>query len=168
MVTSLPTSAPPASGRVTTRAEDARGTPTQSHISPSILVYEEKPDAGRILCGSGPLRGLHPKPYTLHTPTPYTLHPAPHTLHPPTHTLHPTPHTYTLHPTPYTHHPTPYTLRPTPYTLILNPNRRSYFVSVGTFTGAARIIFSNIAFVRMLRFLKPLGRVQFLFPSKVI
>ena len=29
------------------------------------------------------------------------------------------------------------------------------------------IIFSNIAFVRMLRFLKPLGRVHFLFPSKV-
>jgi hypothetical protein len=24
------------------RAEDAQGTPTQSHISPSILVYEEK------------------------------------------------------------------------------------------------------------------------------
>ena len=29
------------SGRGTTRAEDAQGTPTQSHISPSILVYEE-------------------------------------------------------------------------------------------------------------------------------
>ena len=27
-------------GRGTTRAEDARGTPTQSHVSPSILVYE--------------------------------------------------------------------------------------------------------------------------------
>ena len=27
-------------GRGTTRAEDAQGTPTQSHISPSILVYE--------------------------------------------------------------------------------------------------------------------------------
>ena len=26
----------------TTRAEDAQGTPTQSHVSPSILVYEEK------------------------------------------------------------------------------------------------------------------------------
>jgi len=26
----------------TTRAEDAQGTPTQSHISPSILVYEDK------------------------------------------------------------------------------------------------------------------------------
>ena len=30
------------SGRGTARAEDAQGTPTQSHISPSILVYEEK------------------------------------------------------------------------------------------------------------------------------
>ena len=30
------------SGRGTARAEDAHGTPTQSHISPSILVYEEK------------------------------------------------------------------------------------------------------------------------------
>ena len=29
------------SGRVTTRAEDAQGTPTQSHISPNILVYED-------------------------------------------------------------------------------------------------------------------------------
>ena len=31
-----------ARGRGTTRAEDAQGTPTQSHISPSILVYEKK------------------------------------------------------------------------------------------------------------------------------
>jgi len=29
-------------GRGAARAEDAQGTPTQSHISPSILVYEEK------------------------------------------------------------------------------------------------------------------------------
>ena len=29
------------SGRGTTRAEDAQGTPTQSHISPSIPVYED-------------------------------------------------------------------------------------------------------------------------------
>ena len=28
-------------GRGTTRAEDAQGTPTHSHISPSILVYED-------------------------------------------------------------------------------------------------------------------------------
>jgi len=28
-------------GRGTTRAEDAQGTPTQSHISSSILVYED-------------------------------------------------------------------------------------------------------------------------------
>ena len=30
------------SGRGTTRAEDAQGTPTQSHTSPSILVYADK------------------------------------------------------------------------------------------------------------------------------
>jgi len=30
------------SGRGAARAEDAQGTPTQSHTSPSILVYEEK------------------------------------------------------------------------------------------------------------------------------
>jgi len=30
----------PQAGRGTTRAEDAQGTPTQSHISPSIVVYE--------------------------------------------------------------------------------------------------------------------------------
>ena len=29
------------SGRGAARAEDAQGTPTQSHISPSILVYED-------------------------------------------------------------------------------------------------------------------------------
>ena len=27
-------------GRGTARAEDAHGTPTQSHVSPSLLVYE--------------------------------------------------------------------------------------------------------------------------------
>ena len=36
------------SGRGTTRAEDAQGTPTQSHISPSILVYEEQ--LAHVLC----------------------------------------------------------------------------------------------------------------------
>ena len=34
-------SGPLVSGRGSTRAEDAQGTPTQSHISPSILVYED-------------------------------------------------------------------------------------------------------------------------------
>ena len=29
------------SGSGATRAEDAQGTPTQSHVSPSILVYED-------------------------------------------------------------------------------------------------------------------------------
>ena len=32
------------SGRGTARAEDAQGTPTQSHISPSIPVHEDKTD----------------------------------------------------------------------------------------------------------------------------
>ena len=40
------------SGRGTTRAEDAQGTPTQSHISPSILVYEENAVFGCDGCGS--------------------------------------------------------------------------------------------------------------------
>ena len=30
------------SGRGAARAEDAQGTPSQSHISPSTLVYEDK------------------------------------------------------------------------------------------------------------------------------
>jgi hypothetical protein len=30
------------SGGGTTKAEDAQGTPAQSHISPSILVYEDR------------------------------------------------------------------------------------------------------------------------------
>ena len=34
------------SGRGTTRAEDAQGKPTQSHISPSILVDEDKRRVG--------------------------------------------------------------------------------------------------------------------------
>jgi len=33
-------------GRVAARAEDAQGTPTQSHISPSILSYEDKTSQG--------------------------------------------------------------------------------------------------------------------------
>ena len=37
-------------GRGATRAEDAQGTPTQSHISPSILVYEEK-EQHRLISG---------------------------------------------------------------------------------------------------------------------
>ena len=40
-------------GRGTTRAEDAQGTPTQSHTSPSILVYEDStpplPDRVRVV-----------------------------------------------------------------------------------------------------------------------
>ena len=36
-------------GRGTARAEDAHGTPTQSHISPSILVYKDYVGAVRFL-----------------------------------------------------------------------------------------------------------------------
>ena len=36
-------------GRGAARAEDAQGTPTQSHISPNILVYEEKQRRGLSL-----------------------------------------------------------------------------------------------------------------------
>ena len=39
-----------------TRAEDAQGTPTQSHISPSILVYEKK--LMRFVGVAGRLRGI--------------------------------------------------------------------------------------------------------------
>ena len=42
------------SRRDTTRAEDAQGTPTQSHISPSIISYEEQPcrgDVGELAVG---------------------------------------------------------------------------------------------------------------------
>ena len=33
------------SGKGSTRAEDARGTPAQGHVSPSILVYEDNIEA---------------------------------------------------------------------------------------------------------------------------
>ena len=39
-------------GRGTTRAEDAQGTPTHSHISPSVLVYEENHN----FCGAETVR----------------------------------------------------------------------------------------------------------------
>ena len=37
----------PSTGRGAARAEDAQGTPTQSHMSPSILVYEYKLNSSR-------------------------------------------------------------------------------------------------------------------------
>jgi len=62
---------PEHSERGTTRAEDAQGTPTQSHISPSILVYEYKGSEvkvwvvgfsaegfGFVVCGCTPRRTL--------------------------------------------------------------------------------------------------------------
>jgi len=35
-------------GRGAARAENAHGTPTQSHTSPSILVYEEETEGGVV------------------------------------------------------------------------------------------------------------------------
>jgi len=42
-------------GRGVTTAEGAQGTPTQSHISPSILVYEDKLEARSTRGGPSPL-----------------------------------------------------------------------------------------------------------------
>jgi hypothetical protein len=42
------------SGIGTTRAEDAQGTPTQSHISPSILAYEDYENVKRGLFKDAP------------------------------------------------------------------------------------------------------------------
>jgi len=54
------------SGRGTARAEDAQRTPTQSHVSPSILVYEEKTLRTCAWFTIGPYlssaRALHKKP----------------------------------------------------------------------------------------------------------
>ena len=36
-------------GRGAARAEDAQGTPTQSHISPSILVYEDNGHCPQVI-----------------------------------------------------------------------------------------------------------------------
>ena len=57
------------SGRGAARAEDAQGTPTQSHISPSVLVYEEKRRVTLRRVGQlGPdlrsQQNLNPKPQT--------------------------------------------------------------------------------------------------------
>ena len=56
-----------------TRQEDVEGSPTQSRISPSILVYEDKNrSTGTVTCraqatlaASSSLRSLNPKPHTL-------------------------------------------------------------------------------------------------------
>jgi len=39
-------------GRGAARAEDAQGTPTQSHISSSILVFEDKKLTAACRCGT--------------------------------------------------------------------------------------------------------------------
>ena len=46
---------PSLEGRATARAEDAQGTPTQSHISPRILVYEENFHSTKLECIALPL-----------------------------------------------------------------------------------------------------------------
>ena len=131
----------------TARAEDSQGTPTQSHISPNILVYEgNKPsemdqiEAGAcalslhlndlivsLICvGLGALSEHNfygfKIPFCTRNPLEGRL--AKHDLvwdAPPeargSHNDTLHPTPYTLHPTPYTLHPTPYTLHPTPFTL---------------------------------------------------
>jgi len=71
------------SGRGTARAEDAQGTPTQSHISPSILVYEDKGDEGHARSG----------PSLCDEPTPETLNPKTQTPNPKPQTPNPKPQT---------------------------------------------------------------------------
>jgi len=81
------------------RAEDAQGTPTQSHISRSILVYEDECTPCRIY----PWMDLstreacartgydRPRPSHLH-PRTSTLTPQPPTINSHTHTITPEPH----------------------------------------------------------------------------
>jgi hypothetical protein len=47
-------------------------------------------------------------------------------------------------------------------------NWGSYLVRIGVLGGFFKLLFPNIAFLRTLRFLKPLGRVKALFASKVV
>eukprot|EP00282_Hemiselmis_andersenii_P042161 CAMPEP_0172056502 /NCGR_PEP_ID=MMETSP1043-20130122/5829_1 /TAXON_ID=464988 /ORGANISM="Hemiselmis andersenii, Strain CCMP441" /LENGTH=238 /DNA_ID=CAMNT_0012715933 /DNA_START=145 /DNA_END=858 /DNA_ORIENTATION=+ len=47
-------------------------------------------------------------------------------------------------------------------------NWTSFFVELGVITKPLSNFLPNIAFIRMLRFLKPLARVEFLFASKVV
>ena len=66
-VISLSLSSGRLSGRGTTRTEDAQGTPTQSHMSTSILVYEESNLVGQntisVVCISlSSLNGLYGEP----------------------------------------------------------------------------------------------------------
>ena len=108
-------------GRVTTRAEDAQGTPIQSHISTSILVYEEnrfngEPNFNEVELGdaraAAPICALNPTPCiphpNHHIPKPYTLHTEPHTLHANSHALNLKPHT--LNHKPHNLNPRPHTL----------------------------------------------------------
>ena len=105
----------------------AQGTPTQSHISPSILVFE---DLQYCVCQAlafaamerahacaDPLEAAEAPP--LPPPAePYTLNPKPHTPTPKPSTLNP--QLSTLNSQPSTLNPTPYTLNSQPHT----PHRR--------------------------------------------
>jgi len=70
----------------TTRAEDAQGTPTQSHISPILLVYEDNPREA----------GLDPSRFNLSTPGALP-DPTTRNLQPCTPNPNPAPQTLTLH-----------------------------------------------------------------------
>ena len=48
------------SGSGTTRAENAQGSPTQSHITPSILIHEDNIPSQIGMAGRVPERALHP------------------------------------------------------------------------------------------------------------
>ena len=58
------------SGRGAARAEDAQTTPTESHVSPSILVYE---DHQVVLSRSVPTTKSEAIEDSTQTPSPFTL-----------------------------------------------------------------------------------------------
>jgi len=53
-------------------------------------------------------------------------------------------------------------------TIVNVMNWGSYVRDIGILGAPWKFFFPNIAFLRMLRFLKPMGRVKMLFPSKVV
>jgi len=87
------------SGRGAARAEDAQGTPTQSHTSPSILVYEDDnsnneqgdyerdDDDGRLRTPQPLTLNPHPSVLNPQPSTPSTLNPHPSSLNPQPSTL---------------------------------------------------------------------------------
>ena len=67
---------PGVSGRGSARAEDAQGTPPQSHISPSILVYEDNSNPGQVW-GAEVLAGTHVALFARPLPHRHLVHPHP-------------------------------------------------------------------------------------------